>query len=99
MAQPVTAAPDLRPYLRERALIGGHWIESADGNTIPVRNPSTGEVIGHVPACGREEVARAIEAARAAFQVGNRGQLRIAPRSCAVLPTSWRLRSNPLRHC
>jgi len=45
--------------LREAALIGGKWIE-ANGQGIAVTNPSTGEVIGHVPRLGQQETARAI---------------------------------------
>src|SRR3954447_19055059 len=35
--------------------------------TIDVVNPYTEELIGSVPACGREDVDRAVAAARAAF--------------------------------
>ena len=58
---------DLRPYLRERAFVGGRWIAASTGDTITVRNPATDAVLGHVPDCGRGEVAEAIAAATAAF--------------------------------
>jgi succinate-semialdehyde dehydrogenase/glutarate-semialdehyde dehydrogenase len=58
--------PDL---LREANLIGGAWVQADSGGTVAVRNPANGQVIGTVPAMGRAEVARAIDAAEAA-QVG-----------------------------
>ncbi|MCE1236768.1 MAG: NAD-dependent succinate-semialdehyde dehydrogenase [Hyphomicrobiales bacterium] len=55
------------PFLREANLIGGAWVGADDGDTHPVTNPATGEVIGRIPNCGRAETARAIAAAQAAF--------------------------------
>ena len=59
--------PDIRSVLREKAFVGGRWIGAAEGGTIAVRNPATGAVLGHVPDCGRAEVAEAVAAAAAAF--------------------------------
>ena len=67
MIRPANDSPDLRPYLRERAFVGGRWIEAASGGTIAVGNPATGQFLGSVPDCGREEAAQAIGAAKAAF--------------------------------
>ena len=39
---------------------------SSTGNTIPVENPATGEIIAHVPDMSAEEVAGLVERARAA---------------------------------
>ena len=39
---------------------------SSTGNTIPVENPATGEIIAHVPDMSAEEVAELVERARAA---------------------------------
>jgi len=41
MAQPMSNAPDLRPYMREKAFVGGRWSEATDGGTIQVCNPGT----------------------------------------------------------
>jgi acyl-CoA reductase-like NAD-dependent aldehyde dehydrogenase len=38
------------------------------GARTPVENPATGQVIGHVPEVGAADVARAVAAARAAFE-------------------------------
>ncbi len=59
--------PDLRPFLREKAYVGGRWIAADGGGTIVVLDPASGAVLGHVPDCGRSEVARAVAAAKAAF--------------------------------
>ena len=48
---------------KQQCLIGGEWVDAAGGKTTAVTNPATGELIGHVPALSREEVARAIDAA------------------------------------
>lgn len=52
---------------REQAYVGGDWIGAANGATLDVVNPATGETIGTVPALGRGETQSAITAAEAAF--------------------------------
>ncbi|MEV4811771.1 aldehyde dehydrogenase family protein [Micromonospora avicenniae] len=47
--------------------LDGRWVTSADGATLPVHNPATGEVIATVPAGTAADVDRAVAAARAAF--------------------------------
>jgi 1-pyrroline dehydrogenase len=49
-----------------KAFIGGEWVDAADGATLPVLNPSTGETIAEVAACTAADVDRAVEAAKAA---------------------------------
>lgn len=56
--------PDL---FRQANFINGQWVQADSGKTFAVRNPATGEVIGHVPAMGTAETRRAIEAAHAAW--------------------------------
>ncbi len=51
---------------RQANCIDGQWVQADSGNTIAVRNPSTGEVVGQVPAMGAAETRRAIEAAHRA---------------------------------
>jgi succinate-semialdehyde dehydrogenase / glutarate-semialdehyde dehydrogenase len=53
--------------LRDRALVGGEWMEAASGATIQVTDPATGRLIGHVPDMGSNEADLAIAAAAAAF--------------------------------
>ena len=52
---------------RERALIGGAWVEAASGARVEVTDPATGAVLGHVPDVSAEETRAAIAAAEAAF--------------------------------
>jgi succinate-semialdehyde dehydrogenase/glutarate-semialdehyde dehydrogenase len=53
--------------LRQRCYVDGEWIDARNGQTIDVRNPATGAVIGTVPNLDALETRRAIEAAAAAF--------------------------------
>ncbi|MFI5198962.1 MAG: aldehyde dehydrogenase family protein [Candidatus Limnocylindrales bacterium] len=48
-------------------LIGGTPVDAADGQTFEVINPATGLVIANAPLGGREDVDRAVAAARKAF--------------------------------
>ena len=52
---------------RERALIGGAWVEAASGARVAVTDPATGATLGHVPDVSAAETRAAIEAAEAAF--------------------------------
>jgi betaine-aldehyde dehydrogenase len=48
--------------------INGEFVDSADGQTEQVVNPSTGEVIAEAPVSTAEDVDRAVTAARKAFE-------------------------------
>jgi betaine-aldehyde dehydrogenase len=50
--------------------IDGEHVEAAEGQTEPVLNPATGEVIAHAPLSTPEDVDRAVAAARRAFADG-----------------------------
>ena len=67
MLNPTSPLPLKDPTLfRQANYIDGKWIEADSGKTIAVKNPATGEVIGEVPAMGKAETRRAIEAANRA---------------------------------
>jgi len=51
-------------------LINGKWVNAASGKTFPTYNPSTGEVLAHVAEGDKEDIDRAVAAARAAFDKG-----------------------------
>ncbi len=53
--------------LRQQCYIDGAWCDADSGETIPVTNPATGEVLGTVPKMGAAETRRAIEAAERAY--------------------------------
>jgi succinate-semialdehyde dehydrogenase/glutarate-semialdehyde dehydrogenase len=68
MLNPAAPLPLKDPSLfRQACLVNGKWVEADSGRGTPVRNPATGEVIGEVPAFGRADTKRAIEAAAAAY--------------------------------
>ena len=51
-------------------LIGGKWVSAASGKTFPTYDPSTGEVLCQIAEADREDVDRAVRAARDAFERG-----------------------------
>jgi len=52
---------------RDQIYLDGAWTASSSTETIPVENPATEEILGHVPAGTAADVDRAVAAARAAF--------------------------------
>ena len=54
-------------YPNTSLLIDGQWCDAADGRTLPVFNPATGDEIGRVAHAGRADLDRAIAAAQKGF--------------------------------
>ena len=52
---------------QHKQFIGGEWVDSSSGETMEVLNPATGEVIAEVPRGTAEDVERAVEAAKKAW--------------------------------
>ena len=50
-------------FQKEECLIGDAWRGANSGEVIAVTNPATGETLGTVPRCGRDETRDAIDAA------------------------------------
>jgi aldehyde dehydrogenase (NAD+) len=48
--------------------IGGEWCDSASGETFDSVNPASGDIIGTFPRSSAEDVDRAVEAAKVAFE-------------------------------
>jgi len=48
--------------------VGGEWVDAAEGETMEVINPATGETIAEVPRGSQADVDRAVEAAKKAFE-------------------------------
>jgi aldehyde dehydrogenase (NAD+) len=65
-----------------RNYIGGEWVEASGGETFETRNPATGEVLGAFPRSSVEDVDRAVEAAKEAYE---RWRLVPAPRRAEIL--------------
>jgi len=78
---------DIRDY---KLLIGGEFVDAADGATFETTDPSTGEVVGRVAKGGREDMKRAITAARTAFDAGEWSEMPQAERS-SRLSKLWEL--------
>jgi len=57
-----------RDLLKSGAYINGEWVGADSGDTLPVTNPASGEVIATVAKCGTAETRRAIEYAATAFE-------------------------------
>lgn len=55
----------MRNYLTH--YINGQWVESTGSETTEVINPATEEVIGHISLGTKEDLDKAVQAARAAF--------------------------------
>jgi len=68
-------------------LINGKWVDAASGKTFPTFNPATGEVLAHVAEGDREDIDRAVKAARAAFETGPWSKLTASERGRLI----WKL--------
>jgi phenylacetaldehyde dehydrogenase len=55
---------------QRKMFIDGKWVEAASGKTFPTYNPATGEVLAQVAEGDREDIDRAVKAARKAFEGG-----------------------------
>jgi phenylacetaldehyde dehydrogenase len=88
-----TTAPSIDPNVssfvgrKQKMLINGKWVEAASGKTFPSYNPATGEVLAHVAAGDREDIDRAVKAARAAFESGPWAKMSPAQRGRLI----WKL--------
>jgi phenylacetaldehyde dehydrogenase len=70
--QPIRPDEKVTNYVErtQKMLINGKWVNSASGKTFPTYNPATGEVLSRVAEGDREDINRAVEAARVAFDGG-----------------------------
>ncbi|MFW5634434.1 MAG: aldehyde dehydrogenase family protein [Erythrobacter sp.] len=73
-----------------RNLINGEMIET--GEWLDVVNPANEEVIGQVPACGKDELDKAVAAARAAFKTWRKTP--IDDRRAAIMAISAAIKEN-----
>ena len=75
MSATATAAqihPRVKEFIgaRRKMFIDGKWVNAASDKTFPVYNPATGEVMAQVVEGDREDINRAVAAARKAFEGG-----------------------------
>jgi malonate-semialdehyde dehydrogenase (acetylating) / methylmalonate-semialdehyde dehydrogenase len=62
--------------------IGGQWVESTSGKTEVVPNPATGEVLAYVPISSKEDLNKAVAAAKEAFKTWSKTPV---PRRARIL--------------
>lgn len=67
-----TAIKELASTLRypTQAFINGQFVDAASGKTFATENPATGKVLAQIAACDKEDVDRAVHAARQSFESG-----------------------------
>lgn len=63
-----------------RMYINGEWVDSLSGKTFETHDPATGELLAVVPKGSKEDVDRAVKAAREAFEEGSWRRMRPAKR-------------------
>ncbi|MDE2149745.1 MAG: aldehyde dehydrogenase family protein [Gammaproteobacteria bacterium] len=75
-AEAVSASPGISRAVRDfitkkrKILIDGKWVDAVSGKTFEVYDPSTGETIAHCGRSDKEDIDRAVRAARKAFDSG-----------------------------
>src|SRR6202451_755944 len=94
------APPELQKeaakFLRKprKMLVDGKWMDAASGKTFPTYNPATGEVLAHVAEGDREDINRAVKAARAAFETGPWSRLTTSQRARLIYKLADLLEEN-----
>jgi len=70
-----------------KMFVNGRWVNAVSEKTFPVYNPATGEVMANIAEGDREDVNRAVQAARRAFESGPWPKLSASERGRLV----WKL--------
>src|SRR5271168_1357449 len=70
-----------------KMLINGKWVDAASGKTFKTYNPATGEVLSNIAEGDKEDIDRAVAAARAAFDSGPWSRISPSERGQMI----WRL--------
>jgi betaine-aldehyde dehydrogenase len=86
-----TAKLEVRAY---RNYINGQFVPSASGETFPVYDPSTEEIIARVPAANAADVDAAVKAARAAFDSGPWSKTTAQDRGRVLFKLAEKVRQN-----
>src|SRR2546428_8566560 len=69
-----------------KMLIDGKWVEAVSGKTFETINPATGQVLAPVAEGDKEDVDRAVRAARRAFDDGRWARMNPGERQRLLLP-------------
>ncbi|WP_054635870.1 aldehyde dehydrogenase family protein [Thalassobacillus sp. C254] len=83
MEQTVELNPKVAKFLdgKKKLFINGQWVDSVNGRTFDTINPANGERLAEVSEAEAEDVNRAVEAARTAFDHGPWSRMSAAERS------------------
>ena len=81
----MNALPQRKAIAPGQLLIDGKWVDSADGATMAVTDPTTESVITHVQKAGAVDAERAIDAASRAFEDGPWGRMHHEARAKVLL--------------
>src|SRR5262244_558333 len=74
--------------------VSGQWVSSASGETFPVYDPSTEEVIAQVASSNAADIDKAVAAARAAFDSGPWPATTAQDRGRILFKLAEKIRSN-----
>jgi betaine-aldehyde dehydrogenase len=88
---PGTAKTEVRTY---RNYINGQWAPSASGETFPVYDPSTEEIIATVSAANKSDVNLAVKSARDAFDSGSWSKTTAQDRGRILFKLAEKVRQN-----
>jgi betaine-aldehyde dehydrogenase len=80
--------------MTRQMFVDNEWVNSSDGKSTPVFDPSTGTKIDEVPSASRDDVGRAVDAAREAFDEGGWSRLTPADRSNFMLKIADSIEQN-----
>jgi aldehyde dehydrogenase (NAD+) len=84
------------PIVRDKLFIGGEWVDPSGSGTIEVIDSTTEELIGTVPEGAPEDVNRAVEAARPAFEAWSQVALADRLDACSAISAGLAARSEEL---
>jgi betaine-aldehyde dehydrogenase len=82
---------EVRTY---RNYVNGQWVASASGQTFPVYDPSTEEIMARVSAADKTDVDGAVKAAREAFDSGPWSKTTAQDRGRVLFKLADRIRQN-----
>src|SRR4029077_18396721 len=83
---------EVRTY---RNYVNGQWVASASGETFPVYDPSTEEIIARVSAADKADVDAAVKAAREAFDSGPWAKTTAQARGRILYKLAKKIRQTP----
>ena len=69
---------------RTQAFIDGKFVDAASGKSFVTENPATGKPLTEIAACDKEDVDRAVKAARSAFEKGSWSKMSPADRKIVL---------------